>query len=303
MTFLSNVFNFRYFVRHLQAKNAISAESLPLYFDTWLQKGSELCIFTAPQLKKFSEKHLESGGWYLDCSRNYTPPSELADRAKLEGGHAPLEDKDEGGHEEEVTEPPKLKKKRLTKAEKEKLENEKAEKELKEKLEKEKAEKELKEKLEKEKAEKEKAEREAEAAKEPGGQEEVSRQEPAREVLEEADDDSAPPFEQAQGDCVTPQAPDSSISNAYHATAKRLRKKKRDQFPSASSSIIDQHSMQVYVECTSLSELLKAAEVTSCTDPRWLRLHATIAKVFLFSSYLELDGNGCSPRNDQLSHF
>lgn len=91
MTYRSRVFNFRYFIRVLLAKKAISAESLPLYFESWLQNGSDLCMFTSSQLKKFSEKHLELGGWYLDYSRNYTPSTELAGRVALDGGETPLE--------------------------------------------------------------------------------------------------------------------------------------------------------------------------------------------------------------------
>ena len=74
-------------------------------------------------------------------------------------------------------------------------------------------------------------------------QEEATRQEAAREESDEDDDDPEPPLEQGQGDCVTPQALDSSISNAYHATARQLRKK-HDQFPSATSSIFDQQSIR-----------------------------------------------------------
>lgn len=276
----SSALNCRYFVRMLLANEGIHKDCLPPYFHSWIQKESDLVMYTAEQLKKYKQAHLQSGCWYLDCRGNFTPSVEQAERTKHDGGVLVAVDIEEEETEEAT---PPLKKKRETRKEKaarEKLEKEQLALAEKETTEKERA---AKEAAEKERVEKERAETEIVAR-----QEEATRQEAAREESDEDDDDSEPPSEQGQGDCVTPQAPDSSISNVYHATARQLRKKKRDQFPSASSSIFDQESIEVYVECTSLSALADAAQGTQGTDPRWLRLHKTIAKVFLFSPKLKL---------------
>ena len=37
---------------------------------------SDLCVYTPLQVAKFSESHLQAGGWYLDCSFGYVPPEE-----------------------------------------------------------------------------------------------------------------------------------------------------------------------------------------------------------------------------------
>jgi len=87
--------DFRYFMRVLLPKNAILAEAVPPFFLSWLQKDSNLCMFTFEQLKKFKATHLEAGEWYLDYHRNYIPESEVVERTTLDGGQLALLDLDD----------------------------------------------------------------------------------------------------------------------------------------------------------------------------------------------------------------
>ena len=43
------------------------------------------CIFTAHQLHTYTTAHLSGGGWYLDCTLEFTPPSEVQLRRYLDG--------------------------------------------------------------------------------------------------------------------------------------------------------------------------------------------------------------------------
>ena len=43
------------------------------------------CMFTAQQLRTYTIAHLSGGGWYLDCTLEFTPPSEVQLRRSLDG--------------------------------------------------------------------------------------------------------------------------------------------------------------------------------------------------------------------------
>ncbi len=76
----------RYFKRELVPKGAIGIQDLPQYLDAWIQKGSDQCIYTALQLKRFKAPHLEAGCWYLDCNRGFAIDSESDMKASLDAG-------------------------------------------------------------------------------------------------------------------------------------------------------------------------------------------------------------------------
>ena len=42
-------------------------------------------MFTAHQLRTYTTAHLSGGGWYLDCTLEFTPPSEVQLRRSLDG--------------------------------------------------------------------------------------------------------------------------------------------------------------------------------------------------------------------------
>ena len=287
-THIVDLSNARYLVRMLVAKKVISKDALPLYFESWLQKGSDMAMFTFEQFKRFNAKHLDSGCWYLDCSRNYTPSTEVVERTAIDGGQAPVEAVDDISDEEnlQVIQPPKEKKKRQTKADKEKaererIEKEKAEKEAIEEKESGAKEKGDKEKGAKEKGTKEQGAKEALVAAEEAGNEDSGRDDETPLDAPSVSHDTAGRSEDPALECTTPLAPDSSISNGFHASVHRLRKKKQSQFPCASSSRVEQTSLQVHLECTSLQELADNAQKSLAVDPRWVQLHDCIAKVIL----------------------
>ena len=43
------------------------------------------CMFTAQQLRTYTTAHLSGGGWYLDYTLEFTPPSEVQLRRSLDG--------------------------------------------------------------------------------------------------------------------------------------------------------------------------------------------------------------------------
>jgi hypothetical protein len=57
-------------------KNALPSSCLPNYLLHWVDVHSDLCVYTPLQVAKFSESHLQAGGWYLDCSFGFVPPEE-----------------------------------------------------------------------------------------------------------------------------------------------------------------------------------------------------------------------------------
>ena len=72
-------------MRELVVKNALASSSLPAYLSDWVNVFSSLCVYTTAQTNKFSELHLQGGGWYLDCAAGFVPGEEKALFASLVG--------------------------------------------------------------------------------------------------------------------------------------------------------------------------------------------------------------------------
>jgi hypothetical protein len=72
-------------MRELVEKNALASSSLPDYLSDWVNVFSPLCMYTSAQTNKFSELHLQGGGWYLDCAAGFVPVEEKALFASLVG--------------------------------------------------------------------------------------------------------------------------------------------------------------------------------------------------------------------------
>ena len=103
----------RYFKRELLEKGAIDLEKLPKHFAAWIQKGSDQCIYTPQQLKKFKPQHLDAGCQYLDCICGFVIESEAEVKSQLDGGSATVEDlgdssdEAEGLQDQSLASPPK----------------------------------------------------------------------------------------------------------------------------------------------------------------------------------------------------
>ena len=57
-------------------KNALPSSCLPTFLVDWVDVNSILCVYTAIQVAKFPEAHLQAGGWYLDCSGEFVHAEE-----------------------------------------------------------------------------------------------------------------------------------------------------------------------------------------------------------------------------------
>jgi len=123
-----------------------------------------------------------------------------------------------------------------------------------------------------EKVEKEKAEKEEAGT--------VQSQANELEAVPSQSHETTPMLDHGHDDGLAPAAPNLSLSNVVHAIGNRIRKKKQFMFPLASSSMIEpKDSFHVFVQCTSLITLLKSLQEPIGPDPRWIKLHDTIAKV------------------------
>jgi len=67
---------YRFIHRELVVKNALPSSCLPTFLVDWVDVNSDLCVYTPVQVSKFSESHLQAGGWYLDCSGGFVPEEE-----------------------------------------------------------------------------------------------------------------------------------------------------------------------------------------------------------------------------------
>jgi len=70
-------------MRELVAKNALASSFLSTYLLDWMNVFSNLCMYTTTQTTKFYELHLQSAGWYFDCSLGFVPEEEKALFASL----------------------------------------------------------------------------------------------------------------------------------------------------------------------------------------------------------------------------
>jgi hypothetical protein len=91
----------RYFKRELLPKGAIDPEKFPSYFASWIQKGSDQCIYSPLQLKRYSSPHLAAGCWYLDCIRGFVVESEAELKAELDARSIAIDDSGDGSDEAE----------------------------------------------------------------------------------------------------------------------------------------------------------------------------------------------------------
>ena len=58
---------------------------LPPFLSSYLDRTSVACMFIAHQLRTYITAHLSGRGWYLDCTLEFTPPSEVQLRRSLDG--------------------------------------------------------------------------------------------------------------------------------------------------------------------------------------------------------------------------
>lgn len=91
----------RYFKRELLPKGAVTVQQLPKYFPLWIQRGSDQCIYSPQQLKRYKAPHLEAGCWYLDCLRGFTVDSEADVKSLLDLRAPVVEDSNEASEEDE----------------------------------------------------------------------------------------------------------------------------------------------------------------------------------------------------------
>ena len=74
----------RYFKFELEGKGSMASLDLPPFLSSYLDRTSTTCMFTAHQLRTYTTAHLSGGGWYLDCTLDFTPPSEVQLRRSLD---------------------------------------------------------------------------------------------------------------------------------------------------------------------------------------------------------------------------
>lgn len=108
----------RYFKRELVLEGAINAQQLPKYFAAWTQRGSDQCIYSPQQLKRYKAPHLEAGCWYLDCHRGFAIDSEAEVKSLHDGGAVVVEDlvdatEDDDGQQDKSSAPPPKRGRRL----------------------------------------------------------------------------------------------------------------------------------------------------------------------------------------------
>ena len=62
---------------------------MPLFLETWMDRTSDLCMFSAPQLKTSIGTHLEGMAWYLYYVLEYIHADERALKSSAEGADEP----------------------------------------------------------------------------------------------------------------------------------------------------------------------------------------------------------------------
>jgi hypothetical protein len=80
---------YRYFKHELLAKKAIAKADLPVFLESWMDRNSELCMFSLPQLKIWTSTHIKGVGWYLDCVLGYAHADEKDLRSSAETADKP----------------------------------------------------------------------------------------------------------------------------------------------------------------------------------------------------------------------
>jgi hypothetical protein len=95
----------RYFMRELLPLGAVEKPHLPLFLTAWVDKSSDLCMYTVTQTHTWLVPHLKVGCWYIDCGKIYCPVEEedvkkACEKADSKGATVPSDHGEE--QEEEV---------------------------------------------------------------------------------------------------------------------------------------------------------------------------------------------------------
>jgi hypothetical protein len=80
---------YRYFKHELLAKKAIAKADLPVFLESWMDRNSDMCMFSMPQLKTWTSTHLKGVGWYLDCVLGYVHADEKDLKSSAETADKP----------------------------------------------------------------------------------------------------------------------------------------------------------------------------------------------------------------------
>jgi hypothetical protein len=93
--------NYRYFKRELLQKGGIQKRYMPKLFRGWIDTSLSGCMFTLAQQQGFSIQELEACPWYIECTRNFAPAPEKAEKEvakahpKSTTQAEPIDDEDE----------------------------------------------------------------------------------------------------------------------------------------------------------------------------------------------------------------
>jgi hypothetical protein len=87
----------RYLTRELQSRKAISLQALPSFLNSWADKSSDQCIFSALQLMFWTHDLLVHCPWFIECPTNFYPAEEETLRLSIE----PSQPMEEEPHEEQ----------------------------------------------------------------------------------------------------------------------------------------------------------------------------------------------------------
>ena len=74
----------RYFKFELERNGAMASLDLPPFLSSYLDRTLATCMFTAHQLRTYTIAQLSGGGWYLDYTLDFNPPSEVQLRRSLD---------------------------------------------------------------------------------------------------------------------------------------------------------------------------------------------------------------------------
>ncbi len=245
--------HFRYFKRELVSKGAIDVQALPQYFDAWVQKGSDQCIYTAAQLKRFKAPHLEAGCWYLECARGFAIDSEAEVKALLDGGAPLVGDVEESvqvleDDEDQSSAPPQhTKRGRRTRAAL--------------------------------------AAERANASEPEPTQPQPSEQTQTESTAQGPEGDLVSPFRVPPLPCPSTSTVPSTVS-ALETSKNLIQQRKAKQVHATSSSSGPTQSVEVYLCNASVDVLMSAAAKSTSLigpDPRWVQMHDFLRKVI--SSY------------------
>ena len=87
----------RYLTRELESRKAVSLQALPSFLNSWADKSSDQCIFSALQLMLWTHDLLVHCPWFIECPTNFFPAEEESLRLSME----PSQSMEEEPHEEQ----------------------------------------------------------------------------------------------------------------------------------------------------------------------------------------------------------